>query len=935
MMMEKALSRSLRLMFSGSVAVSLGLLAQPALAQDATSDDSKLQRVEITGSNIKRAQAETASPIQLIKREDIEKSGKATVAEFLQTLTSDGAGSLPTSFGNGFAAGSTAVSLRGLGATSTLVLVNGRRMAAYGRPDDGQKSFTDLSSVPMELVERIEILKDGASSVYGADAIAGVVNIILRKDFTGTVVKAEGGISGYSDYKQGKAAVTHGVGDLDKNGYNVVFNAEVYKDDGLMNKDRKDRDWIGRSDLRPWGYAMPNRYTAGYIVGNNNASPSPTGNVRNPANNNYVSLPGCSQFSSASPQDPNGGCLWTSDQFQSQQPKIESVNLFGRGAWQLNSDLLLYAEAGYNQKKAQFTLTPPSVTPTVNFPANAAYPQGFINYGSGAGTTIVLAANHPQNPFGAAARLRYAAFDVGPQIRVADNAVSRLVVGLKGSAWGWDFDTALLHSEAHLDLTWKNMLHMPSVRAALGDPTSSLFPYYIGAEASRNPAALYNAIRRDISAEAVTKMDIIDIKGSRELMKLDGGMMGLAVGAEYRRESVDSPSLAGTEDGSVNANYVASSGTEKIGAVYAEILAPVLRTVELSAAIRHDRYDNFKSTTPKFGAKWTPLREFALRGTYSEGFRAPGAAESNPASQSTGSSAARDPIRCPNGTPLPGATAADCQASFGAVKVGNPDLKPEQSKGYTLGMIWDPLPDTSVAIDAWKIKRSDEINLMSYVEAARLPTAIRADNNLTVNGAVVPNSGTLLVVKAPWLNSSYTNIRGVDLDLAQNFRLGEYGKLRATLNWTHVITWKRVEPNGTAYEYAGTHGNCDTSNCAGTPKDKVNVTVTWDRGPWSVTGIVNYRGAMKNVLFEGDLCASHLANGADAPADCKIKSFHTVDLSARYQWSKNLTIYGSISNLFDKVAPIDPLTYGAMGYNPMDVSGATGRYFRLGAKYQF
>jgi iron complex outermembrane receptor protein len=254
-----------------SLALAYAAFGLPAMAQDT---QGSIQRVEVTGSSIKRASAETASPIQVISREDIARSGKTTVADYLQTLTADGAGSLPTGFGNGFAAGSTAISLRGLGATSTLVLLNGRRMAPFARADDGQKSFTDLSTVPMEAVERIEVLKDGASSTYGADAIAGVVNIILRKDFTGLVLKAEAGESRYHDAEQGKLAVTWGKGKLDEDGYNWMVNAEVYGNHEVMNKDRAGRDWIGHGDIRPWGYAANGQFASGYITPGT-ASPSP------------------------------------------------------------------------------------------------------------------------------------------------------------------------------------------------------------------------------------------------------------------------------------------------------------------------------------------------------------------------------------------------------------------------------------------------------------------------------------------------------------------------------------------------------------------------------------------------------------------------------------------------------------------------------------
>jgi iron complex outermembrane receptor protein len=900
-----------------------------AMAQDTST--TSIQRVEVTGSSIKRASAETASPVQVISREDIAKSGKATVAEYLQTLTADGAGSLPTGFGNGFAAGSTAISLRGLGATSTLVLLNGRRMAPFARADDGQKSFTDLSTVPMEAVERIEVLKDGASATYGADAIAGVVNIILRKDFTGVALKAEAGQSRYHDGEQGKASITWGKGRLDEDGYNWMINAEIYGNHELMNKDRSQRDWIGHGDIRPWGYGANGQFASGYITPGT-ASPSPAGALRDPNTLNYVGLPGCSKFSPVTAQDPAGGCLWYADQFRSMQPQIGGVNLYTRFTKNLDGDLQFYAEAGYSKRDTEFTLTPGFTSPTIAFPRNAANPTGIINYGN----NIVLAANHPQNPYGVPVRVRYSLFDVGPSTRSANNEFSRFVVGLKGQRFGWDFDTGYTHSESALDLNYSNMINMKVLQDALGNPSSKYFPYYIGAEAGKNPASLYAALAVNAKSHSTTELDVVDFKASRELLQLPGGALGLAVGGEYRHLKLDNPSLSGSEDGSINSNYTAAKGTDDVKAVFVEVAAPVLKTVELTAAVRYDKYRNFSSTTPKLGAKWTPVKTFALRGTYSEGFRAPGPAESGALSQSTGNSSVRDPIRCPGGVPAAGgATQADCSITIGAVKVGNPNLQPEESKGYTLGMVWDPLPNTSFSLDGWKIKRSNEINPLSYVEAAALPTAIRNDNNLVVNGVAIPNTGTLLLSNAPYLNSSYTQVKGIDLDLKQRIPMGSYGRAVVGLTWTHVATWVRAEKNGTTFQYAGTHGNCDTSNCAGTPKDKISVNATWERNALSVSAIANYRSDMQNVRFAGDKCASQFANGSPAPGDCRLASFTTIDLSARYKLSANWQIYGSIQNLFDKVAPLDPLTYGGLSYNPMDASGAIGRFFKAGARYQF
>ena len=194
-MTEILLSRSVRRLFAGGGVAGLALagpvlLAVPVPAVAQTAAPPPVARVEITGSNIRRAQAETASSVLTVNRNDIERSGKTTVAELLQTLAVDNQGSVPMSFGSGFAAGASGISLRGLGTASTLVLLNGRRMAPYGLADDGQKVFADLNVIPTDAVERIEILKDGASAIYGSHAIVGVVNIILRSNFQGTSARA-------------------------------------------------------------------------------------------------------------------------------------------------------------------------------------------------------------------------------------------------------------------------------------------------------------------------------------------------------------------------------------------------------------------------------------------------------------------------------------------------------------------------------------------------------------------------------------------------------------------------------------------------------------------------------------------------------------------------------------------------------------------------
>jgi iron complex outermembrane receptor protein len=920
--------RRTRICTAATLAIAGGLTggALPVFAQ---TQQAAPQRIEITGSNIRRVDAEQAAPVQVISRQEIERSGKATVGEYLQTLSVDNAGSVPSSFGTGFATGATGVSLRGLGAGSTLVLLNGRRIAPYGLADDGQKVFTDLSVIPMEAVERVEILKDGASAVYGSDAIAGVVNIILRKDFKGVAAKATYGTSRYSDGAQKKAALTGGFGDLDGDGYNIFFNLEALKADEIRYADR-DRDWIGNDDTRRWGYAQGGSFftPGGAITGTGGtaAGSSLVGNVR--VGTGYVSLPGCGTLSPAvTPADPQGGCLWLPNKtYRWLLPDQESYNFFTRGTVKLGSDLEGYAELGYSKKRSVFQNTPSGVS------GSWGYPGGARNASSGSGA-VVLAPSHPDNVVGGD-RLRYSAWDVGPRVSHTSNDFYRVVAGVKGSLAGWDFDTALLHSETKLTNQRDGFLRYSVAKAALGDPTSVYFPWRIGINAHLNDPSLYAALSPTIEAKATSKADIVDAKGSRELVQLPGGPLMMALGLEVRRESSELTPVTYTDIGDIiGLGYSAYQGSRTISATYAELVAPVVKGLELSGAVRYDHYSNgLNSTTPKVGIKWTPSRMIALRGTYAEGFRAP-----NPAENGKGGLAAfttaRDPVRCPGGTPAPGASASDCNAQIAIITTPNPNLSPEKSKSYTLGLVFEPMAGTNVAIDYWEVKRRDEINQITASQAiGGAGTVVRSDNNLPG----IPNSGTLLAVSAPYINSASSQVRGIDLDAKQRFQLGDLGQVTAGLVWTHLTRWRRIEKDGTTFDFAGTHDNCDVTNCIGTPKDRVNFSLVWDQGPYQVSTQVNYIGALKNHAFEDyENCASHFADGSDAPAGCKIPSFTTVDVSGRWAATKQLEVFGSIQNLFDKVAPLDPTTYGAVNFNPLHVSGAIGRYYTVGLKYKF
>ncbi|MBO9830076.1 TonB-dependent receptor [Xanthomonas sp. A2111] len=894
------------------------MAAHAAFAQEAATN---LDRITVTGSNIPRTNTETPSPVQVVTRQEIDRTGKTSLGEYLQTLTSDGSGSIPKSFGNGFAGGGTGISLRGLGAGSTLVLLNGRRMATYGLADDGQKVFTDLSTIPLDAVERVEVLKDGASAIYGSDAIAGVVNIILRSDFQGAILRGSYGLSGDGDGDARKATLTAGTGDLASDGWNAFFSLDVGKTDAIKISDRKDRKWIGTGDIRRWGYGNDAQFLGGaFLNGGRSGGAGPNGSVLD-NNGQLVALPGCAGLTTIPGQSDTTaqaqGCLWDpAQQFRDLAPEEKYVNVFGRASFAFGEGGEIYTEIGYSKKDTTFSNTPSGVS------GGWGYPGTTVNANSGAGATV-LYAGHPDNPLPYAARVRYSAWDVGPRVTENNNAFNRVLVGVKGNWGDWSYDTGYLHSGTDLTSTRTGFLRYSAVRCVLGDPACPAGTWRIGDNANLNSQALYDYISPTISARAKSSLDSFNATVSRSLMDLKGGPLGLAIGTEWRRTSNSLTPQTYTDVGDIiGLGYSAYDGVQNVYAGYVELSAPVLEQLELSAALRYDKYDGGDGkATPKLGVKWTPADWIALRASYAEGFRAPNPAENGKGGLAAFSNAT-DPVRCAAEN-----TPANCNArSVAIITTPNPNLKPEESKSYSVGMVLQPTRSTSLTVDAWEIKRTDEIAASDTASAIAAGDVVR-DSDL-ING--IPGTGSILAVNTAYVNASSSRVRGIDTDIRQTFDIGP-GELEMDLQWSHLLKFERTDAGSTA-DYLGTHGNCDVTNCVGTPKDRINFGTTWRQGPWSVSGVANYISKMENVGQRG---GDYLFSYADGTPVKKIPSFTTFDLSGRWSITEAFELNASVQNVFDRIAPLDPTTYGAVNYNPLHFSGAVGRYFTVGAKYTF
>lgn len=881
----------------------------------------RVERIEVTGSNIKRVDVETAAALTVVTRDELLRSGRATVAEYLQSLTVDGQGSLRTSFGQGFAVGATAVSLRGLGAAATLVLVNGRRMAPYPLADDAQRQFTDLSGVPLLAVERIEILRSGASSIYGSDAMAGVVNILLRREFSGVEASATAGTSRYRDATRSGGALLVGAGDLARDGFNAYASLEGRRSAEVHYRDR-ERDWIGKGDLREWGYTpVGAAFVNGGAIPGRLPSPSPAGTlvVRGPSGTRVIGLPGCERFSTMPPVEGVGGCGIDLGQTFTMLPAVETTLLHGRATWRAGESLEAYGEVDLSRNRSGSDGTYNSVTPVLSTPT------GLRDFRQ----LLVMPAAHPDNPAGAAGVLRYSAPELGVRRRETQADAARVLVGLKGTRGAWEFDAAYAHSRVDLDFTLPSgVARIGALIEALADPVT---PYRIGVNAGLNAPGVVAAIGPVLSATSRSRQDVVDAKASTELAMLGGGPLALALGAEARRESFTSPPLAAPELGDVNVGYQSFAGDTRAWSAFGEVLAPLTPWLEATVAARHDHAQGFAATTPKAGLRLTPLRSLMLRATYAEGFRAPSVPESSGRSQlAAATEPIADPVRCPGGAPAPGANRIDCSISVALLIRGNPALRPERSRGWNAGFIWEPAVGTSLAYDAWVIRRRSEVGILPSPQAARRDDVLRGDDDLPG----IPRSGTLLAAVAPYVNTGYTQVVGFDVDAAHRMRL-PLGTVKLAAQWTRVNSSKRSEVDGTVAQFAGTHGNCGVTDCAGTPRDRVRLVASLERGAVDATLLWTWRGPMDNVAARGEPCATTFADDRPAPDGCRLGGFNTFDATLRWRPARDVELWGSVLNVADRVAPLDPLTYGSISYNPLDGSGAMGRYFAVGARVRF
>ena len=941
-----------------AIGVALGTLSLAAHAAEGppgtgTAATDALPSVTVTGSYLRRTDLETPSPVDVIGAAEIEKSGRLTIADVIRSVSADNSGTLTQNFSGALAGGASGVSLRGLTLDATLVLVDGHRMAPYPLSDDGQRPFVDLSSLPLGMVERVEVLKDGASAIYGSDAIAGVVNIILKPQFKGFEVSGNLGSSYRKDGLTQRASLLYGFGDLAADGHNVYFNVEYRHQASIGQADRGS--YLSNLDLRPYGgsdrrggivqqgYPNNSTFTEPGMVAPQLAVQS--GDV----NAGYFLLPGCATGN----LNYSGGCTWDINKYNKIQPRTAGLNLSGRWTqnlaerWRNTLTVSYFNSQAEQYRQSDNYSTGPVTIPYTWAGANAVV----VDQTDPVTTQIVLPANHPDNPFNpasayfTAAQAFYTAqganfasyvgqpalfsavlTDFHSQVIRYDTDVYRVVDDVSGSVAGWNLNFSAGYVRVATHETYEGFIRASLLNAALANGT-----YRVGANASLNSPALYASLAPVTHSTATSELGYLSANAAHDLVTLPGGPLAIAFGVDARTLKTSNPGEPYAPQGDIIMDGSAFAfGSQTVYAAFAELSAPLARQLELSLAGRVDRYTNFGSSfTPKLGFKWTIIPQLALRGTFARGFRAPGIGEAGNSGTGTATSnPARDPLRCPY-TNKP----SDCGQGYIATQSsGNPNLKPEKSRSFTLGFIVEPLKRVNLTVDYFDIRRDDEI-----VSAPQgLEVTVRGANQTLPDGTVIP--GPILYFQAPYVNAAYSQTSGVDASIHTEFPLGSWGVLTAGVSASYLLRSNQtfIDPvyGNATYHYAGTVGPTVVGGAVGTPRGRGTFTLDWTRGPLSIGSALNYRGYMKGIdeSSGGSTCIQLV----DPNPHCYVASFTYADVYGQYQWNEHLQLDGVVTNVTNRLAPLNTATYGGFNYNPsLDQPGGVGRYFSVSVRYRY
>ena len=753
-----------------------------------SSDSTNLEKYQVTGSHIKRLDIEGPAPVTVIDEKEIRLSGASTLNELLKNMTLNTGFMLHENLPLSQTPGAASINMRGLGQDATLILLNGRRTSNFPYAHNNAESFVDLNSIPLAAIDRVEVLKDGASAIYGSDALAGVINIILKKDYDGSDISLSYGVSAEGDADETHVNFIKGISS-DKD--NLTFVVDYFNRQSFLMSDRSFSRTAYQPDINPtygndytaWDFHPANYYDTGSTFGD-----FATGGAAVAAYNGFF--------------DPNP---WISAVPESE--RIGGVVSYKRD---ISTDLTFFTDLMLSQVNTNYQFAPTAFWGEYDVDA--------------IGNPVELPAAHPANPEGQDLYLLWRMTDLGPRINDIKTDSIRLVAGFEGVYKDWDWETAVLHSNSKSSLTGKNYASISAIQTAFNN--NQLNPFGTSSQAD------LNAVRTTISRDAETTTQGMDVKFSGEVGMLADGPVLMAVGATYLSEEFkDSPDALSAAYDIVGQGFTAGEGDRNSTAVFAELNLPIQQNMEVQLALRGENYSDFGSTlNPKVAIKYRPSQNLMLRASAGTAFRAPSLSELHQ-SESTVYGTYVDTAAC---NAFGG---ADCDPQELAVVVAsNPDLDAEESTSYYLGMLFEPTKKFSLGIDYWNY---DQKNIVTN------NTQDVIDQNDTVNNVIRAGGLTdpIIVVFDQYSNSANRKTDGIDLELKYSWDTSA-GKFALKNVTTKVLGFKERIRSADPYE--------DKSGTYQFPDLRNRLSLLWSENDFSAVIHANYINSYKDLTYETD-----------------------------------------------------------------------------------
>ena len=883
------------------------------------------ERIEVTGSNIKRIEGETALPVTVISRDDIEKMGVTTTEDVVRRITANTAMFSDTTQGVGYAVSNA--NLRGLGASSTLVLLNGRRLAnqAFGAIGgfNAAPQAVDLNTIPFSAIERVEVLRDGASAVYGTDAVGGVINFITRTDYKGAEVTGYFGQT--QDGRAGSeqsASLAYGVGDLAKDGWNVLTTAHFQYFKSLKAIDQKL--YARANDIDGATFPTSFRGFPGRIMDFGFSPGAYVGTLLNDPN--FSACDPARTVQQVSGTTPSGDsrirCRGIYASYLDNLPDNHRGDIFGRFTYNVNANNTFYGEASYSQNHNIGRIAPVPIDQT------AAHIRP-----DGTQANILLPLTSRFAPVALINRLGYSTTDVGTpgfleiayRSEPAGNRINdvtadqaRFSAGFKGTWSGWDYDSALTYATTTSKLKFTGYIQETRFVSALASGNLNPFgPNDATGQALLDAAKMEGDMRKSTSTSTQ-----LDGKLSKDMWNMGGGMAAMAVGADFRHESIDDKPLNSDYE---NGQDIGGEGTvphtnanRNVGAVFAELSLPFTKQLEVTGALRWDHYSDVGSkASPQLRARYQPVTSLLLRASAGKGFRAPSLWDLHtPPSFGNSANSLVDP-GCP--AELIADEDARCvDTQLNIRNISSPNLKPETSTQWSVGFLWEPTNRYSFGLDYWAIEKKDTIGSITADTILANPNDLTLYNRYQSRFIRSP-IGTTLYVDQPLENLGKLKTSGFDVDARVRFAT-PYGKYTVGVVGTYVDKYE-LQP-GTDLPFISYLGNSFNGGNA-YPRWMHVATLDGDYGPWG--------GTLEQTFTSGWVEAFQGGGTHDIPSTSRI------NLQGRYSGIKHLTLKLGVRNVMDRLPPYtDVSSYGshAAGW-ANSVADPRGRFWYGSVTYAF